>query len=86
MSDEQMTKTVNVNGNSFHVEIAGTGMPLVLIMGLGAPGEKWNKNIKVYRAVYQFRQPWHRTFQQAKGGGVFHFGHGRRCCWHHETH
>lgn len=46
-------KEILVNGNSFHVEITGQGTPLVLIMGLGAPGEKWNQNVKVYSQHFQ---------------------------------
>ena len=35
---------VNVNGLRFHVRKTGSGTPLVMIMGLGAPGEKWKHN------------------------------------------
>lgn len=51
--DDRELKSVDVNGNSFHVEIIGKGSPLVLIMGLGAPGEKWIKNIEVYKNYFQ---------------------------------
>ncbi|MEE8885382.1 MAG: alpha/beta hydrolase [Eubacteriales bacterium] len=39
---------VTVNGLRFHVQTIGAGTPLVMIMGLGAPGEKWRHNYELY--------------------------------------
>lgn len=38
---------VNANGLRFHVRKTGSGTPLVMIMGLGAPGEKWKHNYQL---------------------------------------
>ena len=48
-----MEKEISVNGLSFHVEITGQGEPLVLIMGLGAPGDKWRPNVAAYSRSFQ---------------------------------
>lgn len=38
---------VEANGLHFHVHRVGSGTPLVMIMGLGAPGEKWKHNYQL---------------------------------------
>lgn len=38
---------VEANGLRFHVQKIGSGTPLVMIMGLGAPGEKWKHNYEL---------------------------------------
>ena len=38
-------KTVQVGGHSFHVAAVGQGYPVLMIMGLGAPGDKWRPTI-----------------------------------------
>ena len=38
---------VQSNGLTFHVQRIGRGSPLVMIMGLGAPGEKWKHNYEL---------------------------------------
>ena len=38
---------IEVNGLKFHVQRIGQGTPLVMIMGLGAPGEKWKHNYEL---------------------------------------
>ena len=48
-----MEKEISVNGLSFHVEITGQGEPLVLIMGLGAPGDKWRPNVAAYSRSFR---------------------------------
>lgn len=53
MEDEKVIKDIIVNGNSFHIEIAGRGTPLLLIMGLGAPGDKWSRNVEVYKHYFK---------------------------------
>lgn len=50
---EKQEMTLEVNGLHFHVNIEGEGEPLVLIMGLGAPGDKWAKNIEVYKQYFR---------------------------------
>ena len=46
-------KDIVLGGLSFHVTVTGEGEPLVLIMGLGAPGDKWRPNVEVYSKKYQ---------------------------------
>lgn len=46
--EERIEREIEVNGLTFHVTVAGHGQPLVLIMGLGAPGDKWNPNVRAY--------------------------------------
>ena len=38
---------IQVNGLRFRVQITGQGTPLVMIMGLGAPGDKWKHNYEL---------------------------------------
>lgn len=47
-----MTKA-NVNGTEIHYEVQGIGEPLVLLMGLGAYGRKWEKHLVAYRQHFQ---------------------------------
>jgi pimeloyl-ACP methyl ester carboxylesterase len=44
---EENDRFVTVRGLRFHVRTVGTGTPLVMIMGLGAPGAKWKHNYEV---------------------------------------
>mgnify|MGYP001118704502 CR=1 FL=1 len=46
-------KEIPLGPLSFHVEITGQGEPLVLIMGLGAPGDKWRPNVAAYQEHFQ---------------------------------
>ena len=46
-------KEIPLGPFSFHVEITGQGEPLVLIMGLGAPGDKWRPNVAAYQEHFQ---------------------------------
>ncbi|GHT96136.1 hypothetical protein FACS1894141_5950 [Spirochaetia bacterium] len=43
-----MINTVKTNGISLSYEERGEGEPLILIMGLGAPGSKWEPHIRAY--------------------------------------
>ena len=36
-----------VNGLKFHVQTFGSGVPIMMIMGLGAPGDKWKHNYEL---------------------------------------
>ena len=38
---------VHVNGLKFHVQTFGSGVPIIMIMGLGAPGDKWKHNYEL---------------------------------------
>lgn len=44
---------VKANGLNFHVQRIGSGTPLVMIMGLGAPGEKWRHNYEILSKWFQ---------------------------------
>ena len=46
-------KNIKVGKLDFHVTIEGEGFPLVLIMGLGAPGDKWAPNVEVYKQYFK---------------------------------
>ena len=46
-------RDIQVGDLHFHVTITGSGFPLVLIMGLGAPGDKWAPNVEVYKEHFQ---------------------------------
>ena len=37
-------RDIPAGGISIHVQITGQGEPLLLLMGLGAPGDKWQRN------------------------------------------
>ncbi len=43
----------NVRGVRIYFEEFGKGEPLVLIMGLGADGSKWDENIKEYQQTFR---------------------------------
>ena len=43
-----MTKQCKANGITISYEESGAGEPLILLMGLGAPGSKWAPHIKIY--------------------------------------
>lgn len=49
----RIEKDVQVKGLTFHVTITGKGEPLLMIMGLGAPGDKWTPNVHVYARHFQ---------------------------------
>jgi len=40
--------SVTVNGIAIHYEARGQGEPLILLMGLGAPGSKWEEHVAAY--------------------------------------
>lgn len=44
---------IRVNGISLHVQTIGEGEPLLLLMGLGAAGDKWARNVEVYKTRYR---------------------------------
>ena len=41
MNQKKECMDVHVNGLKFHVQTFGSGVPIIMIMGLGAPGDKW---------------------------------------------
>lgn len=43
-----MTKQCKANGITISYEESGSGEPLILLMGLGAPGSKWAPHIEIY--------------------------------------
>lgn len=43
-----MTKQCKANGITISYEESGSGEPLILLMGLGAPGSKWAPHIEAY--------------------------------------
>ena len=50
---EKQSLFVEVNGLKFHVQRIGQGTPLVMIMGLGAPGEKWRHNYELLSKYFE---------------------------------
>jgi pimeloyl-ACP methyl ester carboxylesterase len=44
---------VNVNGIGIHYQERGSGDPLVLIMGLGAPGSLWEDHVACYESHFR---------------------------------
>ncbi|GHU58046.1 alpha/beta hydrolase fold protein [Spirochaetia bacterium] len=48
-----MINTVKTNGISLSYEERGEGEPLILIMGLGAPGSKWEPHIRAYEKHFR---------------------------------
>ena len=48
-----MTKFVNSNGIKISYKERGTGDPLILIMGLGAPGAKWEPHVCAYEKYFR---------------------------------
>lgn len=47
-----MTKQCKANGITISYEESGQGEPLVLLMGLGAPGSKWQPHIDAYEKEF----------------------------------
>ena len=47
MSQKKECMDVHVNGLKFHVQTFGSGVPIIMIMGLGAPGDKWKHNYEL---------------------------------------
>jgi pimeloyl-ACP methyl ester carboxylesterase len=45
--------SVKSNGIRIHYEAEGTGEPLILIMGLGAPGSLWEDHVAAYRQHFR---------------------------------
>ena len=56
---------VKVNGMNFHVQKVGSGTPLIMIMGLGAPGEKWRHNVELLSKWFQCIVPDNRGAGQS---------------------
>lgn len=56
---------VKVNGLNFHVQKIGSGTPLIMIMGLGAPGEKWRHNYELLSQWFQCIVPDNRGAGQS---------------------
>ncbi len=42
-----------INGHQLHVQTIGRGTPLLLLMGLGAAGDKWAPNVEVYKEHFR---------------------------------
>lgn len=51
------TKQCNVNGITISYEESGSGEPLILLMGLGAPGCKWAPHIAAYEKEFHVYAP-----------------------------
>lgn len=47
-----MTKQCRANGITIGYEECGAGEPLVLLMGLGAPGSKWAPHMAAYEKYF----------------------------------
>ena len=47
MNQKKECMDVYVNGLKFHVQTFGSGVPVIMIMGLGAPGDKWKHNYEL---------------------------------------
>ena len=47
MNQKKECMDVHVNGLKFHVQTFGSGVPIMMIMGLGAPGDKWKHNYEL---------------------------------------
>ena len=47
MNQKRECMDVHVNGVKFHVQTFGSGVPVIMIMGLGAPGDKWKHNYEL---------------------------------------
>lgn len=47
MNQKKECMDVHVNGLKFHVQTFGSGVPVIMIMGLGAPGDKWKHNYEL---------------------------------------
>ncbi|NME57574.1 alpha/beta hydrolase [Dorea formicigenerans] len=47
MNQKKEYMDVHVNGLKFHVQTFGSGVPIIMIMGLGAPGDKWKHNYEL---------------------------------------
>ncbi len=43
---------IDVNGTCIHAQVIGFGEPLLLLMGLGASGEKWRDNVEEYKKSF----------------------------------
>ncbi len=56
---------VQANGLNFHVQKIGSGTPLLMIMGLGAPGEKWRHNFELLSKWFQCIVPDNRGSGQS---------------------
>ena len=49
MNQKKECMDVHVNGLKFHVQTFASGVPIIMIMGLGAPGDKWKHNYELLR-------------------------------------
>lgn len=47
MNQKKECMDVHANGLKFHVQTFGSGVPIIMIMGLGAPGDKWKHNYEL---------------------------------------
>lgn len=63
--DMQEDLFVEVNGLNFHVQRIGSGTPLIMIMGLGAPGEKWRHNYEILSQWFECIVPDNRGAGQS---------------------
>ena len=53
MNRKSSSMDVQVNGLKFHVQTFGSGVPIIMIMGLGAPGDKWKHNYELLSKWFQ---------------------------------
>lgn len=53
MNQKKESMDVQVNGLKFHVQTFGSGVPIIMIMGLGAPGDKWKHNYELLSKWFQ---------------------------------
>ena len=51
--DGAFEQDLPINGHSLHVQTIGRGAPLLLLMGLGAAGDKWAPNVEIYREHFR---------------------------------
>lgn len=56
---------VEANGLNFHVQRIGSGTPVIMIMGLGAPGEKWCHNYEILSQWFECIVPDNRGAGQS---------------------
>lgn len=60
-----MTKQCKSNGITISYEESGSGEPLILLMGLGAPGSKWAPHIAAYEKHFHVYAPDNRGAGQS---------------------
>ena len=66
MNQKKECMDVHVNGLKFHVQTFGSGVPVIMIMGLGAPGDKWKHNYELLSRWFWCIVPDNRGIQQSR--------------------